>query len=380
MSSTKFSDDFKRDAVAQITERGYPVREVAERLGVSQYSLYSWKKKFAKASSGDAEKDDEIRRLKRELLRVTEERDILKKANRVFRQGCQVRYAFVAEHRGQFSIRAMCRCLRIQPSGFYAWLKAPLSKRAQEDERQIALLKEAWVESGKVYGHRKLHDDLLEQGESVCLNRVARLTKLAGIKAQIGYKRRPGKYGGKPSVVVDNALDRRFDVATPDSVWVTDITYIRTQEGFAYLAVVIDLFSRRVVGWAMQSRQTTEVVLQALLMATWRRKPREKVLIHSDQGSQFTSMDWAAFLRAHNLEHSMSRRGNCHDNAVAESFFNLLKRERIRRRTYRTREEARQDVFDYIEMFYNPKRKHARNGMLSPVDFERQQKLRHEGV
>lgn len=130
-----------------------------------------------------------------------------------------MRYAFVAEHRGQFSIRAMCRCLRIQPSGFYAWLKAPLSKRAQEDERQIALLKEAWVESGKVYGHRKLHDDLLEQGESVCLNRVARLTKLAGIKAQIGYKRRPGKYGAKPSVVVDNTLDRRFDVATPDSVW-----------------------------------------------------------------------------------------------------------------------------------------------------------------
>ena len=242
--------------------------------------------------------------------------------------------------------------------------------------RQTEMLKEAWLDSGKVYGHRKLHDDLLEQGESICLNRVARLTSLAGIKAQIGYKRRPGKYGGKASVVVDNTLDRRFDVATPDTAWVTDITYIRTQEGFAYLAVVIDLFSRRVVGWAVQSRQTTDVVLQALLMATWRRKPKAKVLIHSDQGSQFTSVDWAAFLRAHNLEHSMSRRGNCHDNAVAESFFNLLKRERVRRRTYRTREEARQDVFDYIEMFYNPKRKHARNGMLSPVDFERQQKLR----
>ena len=288
--------------------------------------------------------------------------------------------AFVAEHRGQFSVRAMCRCLRIQPSGFYAWVKAPLSKRAQEDIRQTELLKEAWVESGKVYGHRKLHDDLLDQGESSCLNRVARLTRLAGITAQIGYKRRPGKYGGNPSVVANNTLDRQFDVKEPDKVWVTDITYIRTQEGFAYLAVVIDLYSRRVVGWSMQSRQTSDVVLQALLMATWRRKPREKVLIHSDQGSQFTSMGWAAFLRAHNLEHSMSRRGNCHDNAVAESFFNLLKRERIRRRTYRTRDEARQDVFDYIEMFYNPKRKHARNGMLSPVDFEREQKLRHEGV
>lgn len=172
------------------------------------------------------------------------------------------------------------------------------------------------------------------------------MARLAGIKARIGYRRRPGTYGGKPSVVVDNTLDRQFDVEAPDRVWVTDITYIRTLEGFSYLAVVIDLYARRVVGWSMQSRQTTDVVLQALLMAVWRRKPKSKVLIHSDQGSQFTSMDWASFLKHHNLEHSMSRRGNCHDNAVAESFFNLLKRERIRRRTYKTRDEARQDVFD----------------------------------
>jgi putative transposase len=274
----------------------------------------------------------------------------------------------------------MCRCLRVHPSGFYAWRKNPLSKRAREDVRQIELIRKAWAESGKVYGYRKLHDDLLDQGETCCPNRVARLARLAGIKAQIGYKRRPGAFGGKPSVIVDNTLDRQFDVDVPDRVWVTDITYIRTLEGFAYLAVVIDLYSRRIVGWSLQSRQTTDIVLQALLMAVWRRKPKNKVLIHSDQGSQFTSMDWASFLKAHNLEHSMSRRGNCHDNAVAESFFNLLKRERVRRRTYKTRAEARQDVFDYIEMFYNPKRKHVRNGMLSPVEFERQQNVRTEGV
>ena len=291
-----------------------------------------------------------------------------------------MRYAFVAEHRPLFSVRTMCRCLRIHPSGFYAWLKDPLSERAQEDVRQIELIRQAWNDSGKVYGYRKLHDDLLDQGETCCPNRVARLARMAGIKAQIGYKRRPGSYGGKPSVIVDNTLNRQFDVNAPDRVWVTDITYIRTLEGFAYLAVVIDLYSRRVVGWSLQSRQTADVVLQALLMAVWRRKPKNKVLIHSDQGSQFTSSDWASFLRAHNLEHSMSRRGNCHDNAVAESFFNLLKRERIRRRVYKTRAEARQDVFDYIEMFYNPKRKHARNGMLSPVDFEQQQKMKTEGV
>ncbi len=291
-----------------------------------------------------------------------------------------MRYAFVVRHRPLFSVRAMCRCLRIHPSGFYAWLKNPFSKRAIDDKRQTKLLEDAWKDSGKVYGYRKLHDDLCDQGESCCPNRVARLARLAGIKAQIGYKRRPGKYGGRPSVIIDNTLNRQFEVSAPDRVWVTDITYIKTYEGFAYLSVVIDLYSRRVVGWAMQSRQTTDLVLQALLMAVWRRKPSNKVLVHSDQGSQFTSMDWASFLKAHKLEHSMSRRGNCHDNAVAESFFNLIKRERIRRRTYKTRDEARRDVFDYIEMFYNPKRKHANNGLLSPVDFERQQQMKPQGV
>jgi len=215
----------------------------------------------------------------------------------------------------------MCRCLRLHPSGFYAWVKNPLSLRAHEDLRQIELLKVAWKDSGKIYGYRKLHDDLCDLGETCCPNRVARLARLAGIYAQIGYKRRPGKYGGKPSVVVDNTLDRQFDVAAPNTVWVTDITYIKTHEGFSYLAVVIDLFSRRIVGWSMQNRQPTDLVLQALLMAVWRRKPTSKVLVHSDQGSQFTSIDWASFLKHHNLEHSMSRRGNCHERDLVRHWF-----------------------------------------------------------
>lgn len=165
-----------------------------------------------------------------------------------------MRYAFIAEHRDRFGVRAMCRCLAVQPSGYYAWQKSPLSQRAREDTRQTALIRQAWNDSGKVYGYRKLHDDLLDHGETCCPNRVARLSRLAGIRAQIGYKRRPGSHGGKPSLAVDNTLDRQFDVAAPDQAWVTDITYIRTLEGFAYLAVVIDLYSRRVVGWSMQHR------------------------------------------------------------------------------------------------------------------------------
>jgi putative transposase len=197
-----------------------------------------------------------------------------------------MRCAFVVEHCPLFSVRAMCRCLHIHPSGFYAWLKNPVSKRAREDERQTKLIETAWKDSGKIYGYCKLHDDLLDQGEASWPNRIARLARRAGIKAEIGCKRRPGSYGVRPSIVVDNTLDRQFDTDAPDTGWVTDITYIKTCEGFEYLSVVIDLYSRRVVGWSMQNRQTTDLVLQALLMAVWRRKPATKVLIHSDQGSQ----------------------------------------------------------------------------------------------
>jgi len=292
-----------------------------------------------------------------------------------------VRYAFIEAHRAEFSVRSMCRMLCVHFSGFYAWLKEPLSQRALEDARQTELIHQAWTDSGKVYGYRKLTDDLRDAGETCSENRVARLTSLAGITAQIGYKRRPGRYGGKPAVVADNTLDRQFEIDAPDTVWVTDITYIRTHEGWSYLAVVIDLFSRRVVGWSMQSRMTTDLALQALLAAVWRRKPKQKVMIHSDQGSQFTGGEWQSFLRKHNLVASMSRRGNCHDNAVAESFFQLLKRERVRRRTYTTRDAARRDVFEYIEMFYNPTRKHTNNGMLSPVHYEiKQRKMNKAGV
>jgi len=202
----------------------------------------------------------------------------------------------------------------------------------------------------------------------------------AGLRAQVGYRRRSGHYGHKPSIVATNQLKQDFSVPAPDQAWVTDITYIRTHEGWLYLAVVIDLYSRRVVGWSMHSRMQTDLVLNALVMALWRRKPKAKVIVHSDQGSQYTSHEWRSFLQSHNLEVSMSRRGNCYDNAVAESFFHLLKTERIRRKTYKTRENARQDVFDYIELFYNPKRKHSNNGMLSPTDFERQQKMKLQGV
>ena len=191
-----------------------------------------------------------------------------------------------------------------------------------------------------------------------------------GLRAQVGYGSTPRHRGG-PIGLVENVLNRDFAPEAPNQVWVTDITYIRTYEGWLFLAVVMDLYSRQVVGWATAPTMTRDLVLQALLAAVWKRKPGAGVLVHSDQGSQFTSDDWQAFLKAHHMVPSMSRRGNCHDNAVAESFFSALKKERIKRRIYPNRATATSDLFDYIEMFYNPIRRHGSAGGVSPVEFER---------
>jgi putative transposase len=210
---------------------------------------------------------------------------------------------------------------------------------------------------------------LREIGETCVKHRVERIMKVNGIKAVHGYKIPRGPYG-RPSIITPNKLQREFTVELPDRAWVTDITYIRTWQGWLYLAVVMDLFARKVVGWSMKPTLARELVLDAILMAVWRRKPKQKVLIHSDQGTQYGSDDWQRFCRDHNLDPSMSRRGNCWDNAVVESFFGSLKKERIKKRIYKTRELARADVFDYIEVFYNRQRRHSHLGGVSPEAFE----------
>ncbi|BEP96338.1 IS3-like element ISSod17 family transposase [Acidovorax sp. A79] len=291
-----------------------------------------------------------------------------------------MRYAFIERHEHQHSVRRMCKLMTVHPSGYYAWKCDAVSSRGKDDQRLLGLLKHAWLESGGVYGYRKLTMDMRDLGERCGKHRVARLLKLEGLRSQTGYRRRPGPRGAKPAVVAPNHLQRQFNVSEPNQSWVTDITYIRTHEGWLYLSAVIDLFSRQVIGWSMGHRIDTELVLNALLMAFWRRQPKAAVTVHSDQGSQFTGHAWQDFLRAHNLVSSMSRRGNCHDNAVAESFFQLLKRERIRRQIYPTRDQARADVFNYIEMFYNPKRRHGTAGDTSPVEFERRHFQRLKSV
>lgn len=263
----------------------------------------------------------------------------------------------------------MCRVLGVHRSGFYAWLKSPVSDRGKEDERILCFVRESYLASGKSYGSPRVHRDLMEMGGRCGVKRVARLMRRAGLKAVRGYKR-PRYVAGRPASVVPNRLRQVFTTLTTDEAWVTDITYIRTYEGWLYLAVVIDLRSRMVIGWSMKPTLARELALDALLMAVWKRRPDNVVIVHSDQGSQYGSDDWMRFCKEHNLTPSMSRRGNCYDNAVAESFFSSLKKERVRRRIYRTRGEARADVFDYIEVFYNRVRRHSHLGNVSPCDFE----------
>jgi putative transposase len=263
----------------------------------------------------------------------------------------------------------MCRVLRVARSGFYAWVHRPLSGRAIEDERLTELIRESYAASGAIYGSPRVFLDLREAGEQVGQKRVARIMREHRIRAVRGYKT-PRHLKSVPSAIAPNRLERQFTVDEADVAWVTDITYIRTWEGWLYLAVVMDLHSRKIVGWSMQPTLARDIVINALLMAVWRRKPKGRVIVHSDQGSQYGSDDWVRFCKAHKLDPSMSRRGNCWDNAVAESFFSSLKKERIRRQVYRTRSLARADVFDYVEMFYNRTRRHSHLGGVSPEAFE----------
>jgi len=294
------------------------------------------------------------------------------------------RYRFVAaEKAAARAVSAACAVLEVSRSAYYQWSQARPSSRSQEDvalgERIVRIHKE----SRGLYGSPRVHQELRREGHACSRKRVARLMSLHGLAGR--FKRQ-----FKQTTVADPAAeslapDRLKRAFAPggvaiNRVWVGDISYLRTWEGWCYLATVIDLASRRVVGFALADHMRTSLVKEALQMALKARRPSPGLLFHSDRGSQYTAHEFRQLLEHAQIVQSLSRPRQCWDNAVAESFFNLLKRERIRRRVYKTRAEARQDVFDYIEMFYNPQRKHARNGMLSPAEFERQQKTRTEGV
>ena len=282
-----------------------------------------------------------------------------------------MRFAFIAKHRGTWPVAWMCGALGVSRSGFHAWLTRAPSKRARDDEMIGARVRASHVGSYRTYGARRVWHDLLAEGISCGLHRVERLMQAHGLRARPRRRGLP-KDQGERSVIAGNVLDRQFTADRPNQKWVADFTYIWTAEGWLYVAAVIDLFSRRVVGWSMSDTMTAQLVTDALIMAIWRRGKPDALLHHSDQGSQYTSEQFQRLMADNGVTCSMSRSGNVWDNAAMESFFSSLKTERIGKKVYRTTAQARADVFDYIECFYNPTRRHWTLGYLSPIDFERE--------
>lgn len=268
-----------------------------------------------------------------------------------------MKYRMVERCRDAYPVRMMCRQLGVSASGFYEWTARPPSARAQDNERLVTRICEIHADSDGVYGAPRIWDELRYQGETCGRHRVARLMAANGLEGVPQPRRWRKKRSSSRPDGVENHLARDFQAERPNTKWVTDITYIRTGEHYLYLCVVLDLYSRLVVGWSMSPRQDRQLVLQAVLMALWQRADRSPVVLHSDRGCQFTSDEYQRFLKGHHLVCSMSAVGNCADNAACEGFFGMLKRERVNRRCYRTHAEARTDIFDYIERFYNPNRR-----------------------
>ena len=280
-----------------------------------------------------------------------------------------MKFGFVAKHRGAWPVNLMCEALGVSRGGFYAWLTRPRSQRSLSDEVLGAQVHQSFVRSDRTYGARRVWHDVLEQGQACGLHRIERLMREQALRARPRRRGLP-KDRGTRSAVADNVLDRQFRADGPNQKWVADFIYIWTAEGWLYVAAVLDLYSRRIVGWSMQESMTSQLVVDGLMMAVWRRGKPVALLHHSDQGSQYTSEHFQKLLDEQGITCSMSRAGEVWDNSAMESFFSSLKTERTARKVYRTRGQARSDVFDYIECFYNPTRRHSTLGYLSPVQFE----------
>ena len=280
-----------------------------------------------------------------------------------------MRLGFMAKHRGIWPVVLMCEALDVSRSGFYAWrIRAP-SQHRLDDQAIGSHVRQSFVASDRTYGARRVWHDVLALGLSVGLHRIERLMREQALRARPRRRGLPKDQGAR-SAIADNVLDRQFHADAPNQKWVADFTYIWTAEGWLFVAVVLDLFSRKVVGWSMQNNMTSQLVADALMMAVWRRGKPLALLHHSDQGSQYTSEHFQDLLKAQGITCSMSRAGEVWDNSAMESFFSSMETERCNRKVYRTRSQARSDVFDYIETFYNPKRRHSTLGYISPVQFE----------
>ena len=281
-----------------------------------------------------------------------------------------MKYAFIRSHDKQYALAQLCDVLEVSTSGFYDWLDRPESKRSRENKMLTEKIKLHHRRSRHVYGSPKIHIDLVSEGDAVSVNRVARLMKAADIKSKMARKFVITTCSKNTMQPAPDLLQRQFAVDTKDKAWVSDTTFIGTREGWLYLAVILDLFSRQAIGWSMGTKNNTQLVRDALTMAIWRRGKTTDVIVHSDQGSTYASGGYQQQLIDNQLRCSMSRKGECLDNAVAESFFGTLKNELVYHEDYRTRAQAKQSIFEYIEVFYNRQRRHAFLNYMTPVEYE----------
>lgn len=282
-----------------------------------------------------------------------------------------MRFAFIQAEKANYPVTLMCRVLGVSRSGFYAWCRRAESARAREDRRVLVAIEASHAASRGTYGSPRVHRDLRAAGETVGRHRVARLMRQAGLRSRRQRRRVVTTDSNHQQPVAANVLERDFHAAAANRKWAADISYVGTRDGWLYLAVVLDLYSRRVVGWAMSTRIDSELAVGALRMALTQRGQPEQLVHHSDRGSQYASREYQRWLEAHGIECSMSRRGNCWDNAVVESFFATLKTELVYHADYLTAEEAKADIFEYIEVFYNRQRRHSTLGYKTPAEFER---------
>jgi putative transposase len=283
-----------------------------------------------------------------------------------------MKYAFIRDHRESFPVSMLCEILGVGRSGFYAWLNRPENPRKQENRRLLMEIKMVHQKSRKNYGSPRIHVELNETGHPCSKHRVARLMSQHGIVSKHKRKFKVTTNSVHSFPIAKNLLERNFYASDPGQCWVSDITYIPTREGWLYLAITLDLFHRKVIGWAMDRWMTRQLVIDALNMAIKNEHPKPGLIHHSDRGVQYASNEFQALLKANTIQCSMSRKGDCWDNAVAESFFHTLKVELIHGKLYNTRQEAKMAIFEYIEVFYNRQRRHSYLGYLSPVDFEKQ--------
>ena len=281
-----------------------------------------------------------------------------------------MKYEFIRQHRKEHKVIRLCEVMEVSTSGFYDWLDRPESERSGENRRLTEKIRHYDQQSREIYGSPKIHTDLVVDGETCGIHRVARLMRKAGIQSKMARKFVVTTDSKNTMEPAPDRLQRQFVVDQPDQAWVCDTTFIATREGWMYLAVVVELFSRQVIGWAMGANNNAVLVQDALTMALWRRGKVKDVIVHSDQGSTYASNDYQKQLKRNTLLCSMARKGDCFDNAVAESFFGTLKNELVHHQDYHSRAEARQSIFEYIEVFYNRQRRHAFLGYLTPVDYE----------